>query len=379
MLKKKDITDKLNDINKQLNLANWKIDELEKQRQQLMFDNQALQNANQLDLLNSKVAKQPLFNFDIDTQFLNQGNYETNLNVMIRQKMTQPNIKSCFENGDFLTYLLVLQRADYFKARVKIINYSYSDKRLILNTLYYGALNGWVAINDKKELCEIIEIDKNNVLTYKVIDYDNLELESENKEYKTNSFIIYEFNNNHFGLWILAYQYLTKVSQYFSILDNQTKYLTTQLIAKVNKEDVNSRSDIMINELWNKDTPFLQIAKDVELAPLNNPSDNLQTIFSFIENFKNWFDFNILKITTKDITSDKERDVASQQSNYANQTLINNSFLNDYLEEFLTGFNNMFNVNGWYRDLISDNLINQAKQSLTLSKMNDESEKEKNE
>lgn len=375
--KQQALQEQLNAIEKQKQDIELQRTKLAEEQLNIKKDLVKMEGAKMIELLdeNAQVSQAPLFDFPLNEQNIQNGNFNTNLNIMAQADTMQQTDKY---SNDFLAYLLVLRRANYFANRIKIIGANFDDVELIKAVLYYGALYGAVAVTDKRELIAINSI-KSTEITGQLINYKGYEDITNNKTIKARSWALYEFNPSRFGLWVIAWAYLQKVSKYLGLLDTQSKYLIKQLIVKVNREDINARNDILKENLFTQATPFLQIDKDVELAPLNNPADNLQTIFNFVENYQNWFDKNLLYMNVKDITSDKERDVASQQSNFANVSIVDSNFLNWEVEKFLYQFAKLFDLKNLdYEDLTTPQLEAQAHQSLTLAKLNDNEEKEKN-
>ncbi len=373
--------DEINNLKNQLQLTTKKLMELDEDRTKIMLEYEKLKaqiNLNNLDNL-AEVAQAPLFDFDINNQFLQNGNYEVNENIMVKQSMLNqiPNMNGDYDgNVNFFLYQLILERAQYFKKRIDFITENKDLKILLPYILYYGSLNGIVALTKNYEIMTINNIE-NNIIKGKEINIFNIKhKDSKELNYSIKDVAIYKFNENNFSLWVICWHYLNKLNNYFKILDSQTKYLNKQLAVKIPTEKLAANNNKLKQDLFNLGNPCLFLDKETELAPLQTPDNILQAIFTFIENFKNWMDFNLLNMITKDITTDKERDVASQQSNFGQLTIIKEKYLNSFVDEFLTQLENNFNIKVSYIDEIIDNAKAQAEQSLTLNKLNDRSEKE---
>lgn len=361
---------KLEDLQTQFkelqNSYNKKINDLntEKRALQDTLENERAFNVGVTDKTLFNKSDFPLFNFNINDQFLQNGNYNVNLDIMIKQSW----LRGGSSSSNFFEYQLVLQRAQYFKSRVDIQSDNFLLQQRVKDCLYWASLCGWVALTKNLEIIDIEDITNEKLHGFNV--------ENGNEVY-SNDYVILEFNENHFSIWVLAWAYLKLINKYFGILDRQTNFLISQLAGKVDLENLNNNNPIIQEKLFNLDNFIIWFSKNVEIAPLPTDNGNLAKTFDFIENFKNWMDFHLLKITTKDVTSNKERDVASQQSNYGQLAIINNKYLDNFLDMFLYQIKQQWGEIVTYDDFLIKNQEAQATQSLTLNKLNDKEEKEK--
>lgn len=325
---------------------------------QVPFDN--------INLLQQKMVQQPF----------------VNVNMSIAVKDSIYGISTMSGGNDWIAWLFVLERARYFKSCVV---FKCLDDKLVkcfYEALYYGSLNGSIGI---------VKEDDNYFLVYlKSVKYDKFgrlkkveaytfnyfmstDFEIEDYEFsgdRLNNIVIFRFNNDNFGLWVLTWWYLKEIVDMLNILLNQTQLLNKKFVYE---GEVNSqiKSDI-ISAIKSKSV-VIWLRKGQNLKELNNPEIDVSQIFNLIQDTTNYFDFHILGIRTKDISSDKPRDVASQQLNQQIVADNKDMYIDYWIEDTIFQIREKWNIDISFQNRnisLSDDIKDKSE---TINKINDNS------
>lgn len=331
-------------------------DELMKEYMNLSTQFSNLQGQKGLEQGNNFLASNPLFEFDLNAQRNLNGSYQNYINLW-NVRESQGGLSQGEQNlssYSFLIYLLVLERAKYFKNRVIFQNVEDERLNLLLyETLFYASLNGTCGLYfTKKERLPIlvnvsnkqynlygelvgVDIQPINYMNSVKWDYGQESLSRED----CKRLAILKQNGEEFGLWVLSWFYLKKVVQYFNILNYQVIFLNKKLGVEYDLT-MDSQISQIYQSLINPDvavvmTPDLNKIKSLEL-----PEIDVNKIFELIVNFQNYFDFHILGIRTKDLSPDnKSREIVANAGINSQQASKKEQSYSLYLESFLNKVN----------------------------------------
>lgn len=373
------------------------LEQLSKQLQEAISNNEKLKEefnklhttflqneiANQANNMynNQQVAQIPFNDLDIYSQTLLESNkINTLMSIKVKQALAGIGVEDS-NSGNFLVYLLVLERARYFKACVVFKGDNYKLIKLLYEALYYGSMNGSIAIvNDKnrfylgyvntKKINKYGELEEVEIQTFNYHNTSDFESETISfKGEKAKQVIIFNFNNEDFGLWVLCWFYLTKIYEFFETLINQQQLLNKKFVFRGDLTQPNIRSQV-IKSITDRSV-VIWLNKDIDLKQLDTPNVDLGQTFNLIENYTNYFDFHILGIRTKDITDNtKSRDIASQQLNHQTQADNKDQYIDYYIEEMLFKIKEQWNIDITFENrniTISEDIKQKA---ITIDKLN---------
>lgn len=377
MTNKKDNTinllkDELNSKDKELRNTEMEFKKLMEANNDLLAENNNLKKENQMNYPDLNLEGQP---------YLDENMINTNMSIMVKQRMaglyTVLNNGATLNMGIWFSYLFILERAKYFMSCCQIETQLDDVAKVVYLALYYGSLNGCVGFTMDENGCYLFYITKKKIDKYgKVIHVDGLTFNYYNstdfKEEKVsldgNNVAIFDFNNEDFGLWVLAWDYVNKLYSFLQIMINQTKLLNKRFVLRTDSNNMNLRSEV--SQMLRNPSILIALKNDVELKQLETPDFDLNQIWQAIENYTNYFDFHFLNMRVKDMDiSDKERDIASQQTNHATQNDNKNQFIDYFIEKFIREINAKFNTDlVWHNRMISqdDGVVAQTQ---TLNKL----------
>lgn len=341
----------------------------------------ARQAAYEASQLNNTVAQIPFNDLDIYSQkILNEDMLNANMSIAVKNAMAGIGIENG-GGGIFLIYLLVLERARYFSSCVVFKGENVKLIKLLYKALYYGSMNGSIAIIKEdnkfylayvitKKLDKFGELKECEVHTFNY--FHSKDFESENitfKGEKLNNIIIFDFNNEDFGLWVLCWFYLKNIYEFFETLINQQQLMNKKFVFRGDLQTPNIR-DKVIKSITDRSV-VIWLNKDIDLKQLDSPQIDLGQTFNLIENYTNYFDFHILGIRSKDISdSTKSRDIASQQLNHTIQADNKDQYIDYFIEELLFKINEKWNIKIEFENRnisISDDI---KQKSETIDKLN---------
>lgn len=276
--------------------------------------------------------------------------------MAINVKNALAGINAGGDSGDFLVYMLVLERARYFSSCVVFKGEDNDLIKLLYQALYYGSMNGSIAIVKEQEGYYLAYVTTKKINRYGKLEevelqtfnyYNSKDFESENitiKKPSINKVVIFDFNSEDFGLWVLCWYYLKHVYNFFETLINQQQLLNKKFVFRGDLQNANLRQQV-IKSLVDRSV-VIWLNKDIDLRQLDSPNVDLGQTFNLIENYTNYFDFHILGIRSKDISdSTKSRDIASQQLNHATQADNKDQFIDYWIEDMLYKIKNQWNIN----------------------------------
>lgn len=157
------------------------------------------------------VSKIPFNSLDVYSQnLLNEDVINTNMSIKVKQALAGVNEGA--SGGTMMLYLLILERARYFMSCVVFDSQNYRLVKTLYKALYYGAMNGSIAIVRENNGYFLAYINSRkydrvgNLLECELqtFNYQNSkDFESEVLKYKgskINDVVIFNFNNEDFGL-----------------------------------------------------------------------------------------------------------------------------------------------------------------------------------
>ena len=361
---------------KQLETSNLNMAEL---NNTLVQDNKTLsQNLNQ-----SLMPNNPFNNLNLAGEpYLDPDQINTNMSVMVKQNMMALNEEvgkgGNVSNAVWFSYIFILERAKYFMSCVQFDGDNYKLIELLYKALYYGSLNGQVGIVHDENGYYLIYITKKNYDKYgnltKVIGTTFNYLNSNDFKQEditiTNllQIVIFDFNNEDYGLWVLAWIYVNNLYRFLTILLNQADLLNKRFVLRSDTNNAKLRNELA--SILHNQSILIWLNNDVELTQLETPDFDVNQIFTLIENYTNYFDFHFLNMRVKDVTDDtKERDIASQQANHQTENNNKSQFVDYFIDKMVFDINEKWNEHISYKNRtveIDDGITNQTK---TLNKL----------
>ena len=393
MVNKKDNTinmlkDELNNKDKELRDTEMEFKKLMEANNDLLTENNNLKKENQMNYTN------PYTNLELEGQpYLDENMINTNMSIMVKQRMA--GLYSTLNNstgtkgatlnmGVWFSYLFILERAKYFMSCCQIETQLDDVAKIVYLALYYGSLNGTIGFTMDEKGCYLFYITEKKIDKYGKVEwvkgatfnyYNSTDFKEEKVSLAGEQVAIFDFNNEDFGLWVLAWDYVNKLYGFLQIMINQTKLLNKRFVLRTDTNNMNLRSEV--SQMLRNPSILIALKNDVELKQLETPDFDLNQIWQAIENYTNYFDFHFLNMRVKDMdSSDKERDIASQQTNHATQNDNKNQFIDYYIEKFIREINAKFNTDlVWHNRMISqdDGVVAQT-QTLNKLKGGDENE-----
>lgn len=361
---------------KQLETSNLNMAEL---NNTLVQDNKTLsQNLNQ-----SLMPNNPFNNLNLAGEpYLDPDQINTNMSVMVKQNMMVLNQElgngGNVSNAVWFSYIFILERAKYFMSCVQFDGDNYKLIELLYKALYYGSLNGQVGIVHDEKGYYLIYITKKNYdkygnlikVTGTTFNYLNSnDFKQEDIEI-TNllQIVIFDFNNEDYGLWVLAWIYVNNLYRFLTILLNQADLLNKRFVLRSDTNNAKLRNELA--SILHNQSILIWLNNDVELTQLETPDFDVNQIFTLIENYTNYFDFHFLNMRVKDVTDDtKERDIASQQANHQTENNNKSQFVDYFIDKMVFDINEKWDEHISYKNRtveIDDGITNQTK---TLNKL----------
>ena len=361
---------------KQLETSNLNMAEL---NNTLVQDNKTLsQNLNQ-----SLMPNNPFNNLNLAGEpYLDPNQINTNMSVMVKQNMMALNEEvgkgGNVSNAVWFSYIFILERAKYFMSCVQFDGDNYKLIELLYKALYYGSLNGQVGIVHDENGYYLIYITKKNYdkygnltkVTGTTFNYLNSNDFKQEDVTITNllQIVIFDFNNEDYGLWVLAWIYVNNLYRFLTILLNQADLLNKRFVLRSDTNNAKLRNELA--SILHNQSILIWLNNDVELTQLETPDFDVNQIFTLIENYTNYFDFHFLNMRVKDVTDDtKERDIASQQANHQTENNNKSQFVDYFIDKMVFDINEKWNENISYKNRtveIDDGITNQTK---TLNKL----------
>lgn len=371
-----DLKSELNNKDKQLRQTEINFKKLMEANNELIAQTKeqtaTINQLNQIPYANLELADQP---------YLDENMINTNMSIMVKQKLA--NLYSTLTkgnndpNGVWFSYLFILERAKYFMSCCQIQTSMDKVAQLVYLALYYGALNGTIGFTmdekggylfyiTEKEIDKYGQVIRVKGTTFNYYNSTNFKQEDVNLD--GDQVAIFDFNNEDFGLWVLAWEYINKIYNFLIIAINQAKLLNKRFVLRTDTNNMNLRSEI--SQMLRNPSILIALKNDVELKQLETPDFDLNQIWQWIENYTNYFDFHFLNMRVKDMdSSDKERDIASQQANHTTQNDNKNQFIDFFIDKFIREINAKFNMDlEWHNRMvqIDDGIEDQTK---TLNKL----------
>ena len=361
---------------KQLETSNLNMAEL---NNTLVQDNKTLsQNLNQ-----SLMPNNPFNNLNLAGEpYLDPNQINTNMSVMVKQNMMALNEEvgkgGNVSNAVWFSYIFILERAKYFMSCVQFDGENYKLIELLYKALYYGSLNGQVGIVHDENGYYLIYITKKNYdkygnltkVTGTTFNYLNSNDFKQEDITITNllQIVIFDFNNEDYGLWVLAWIYVNNLYRFLTILLNQADLLNKRFVLRSDTNNAKLRNELA--SILHNQSILIWLNNDVELTQLETPDFDVNQIFTLIENYTNYFDFHFLNMRVKDVTDDtKERDIASQQANHQTENNNKSQFVDYFIDKMVFDINEKWNEHISYKNRtveIDDGITNQTK---TLNKL----------
>lgn len=376
----------LNKTKQELEELKTQVKDLQKANLNMAQLNDTLVKTNQTlsqNLDKSLFPNNPFNNLNLNGQpYLDPNQINTNMSIMVKQKMSGLSEElgkgRDVSNQTWFSYIFILERAKYFMACIQFDGDNYKLIQLLYKALYYGSLNGQIGIVHDENGYYLIYITKKNYDKYGNI----TKVEGTTFNYLNSSdfkqedisisnmlqIVIFDFNNEDFGLWVLAWIYVNNLYRFLTILLNQADLLNKRFVLR--SDNNNSQLRAELSSILHNQSILIWLANDVELTQLETPDFDINQIFTLIENYTNYFDFHFLNMRVKDVSdSDKERDIASQQANH--QTANNNKsqFVDYFIDKMVFDINEKWNEHISYKNRtveIDDGITNQTK---TLNKL----------
>ena len=324
----------------------------------------------------------PFNNLNLNGEpYLDPNQINTNMSIMVKQQMSD--INGLTQGGNvnnqiWFSYLFILERAKYFMSCVQFDGENYKLIELLYKALYYGSLNGQVGIVHDENGYYLIYITKKNYdkygnltkVTGTTFNYLNSNDFKQEDITITNllQIVIFDFNNEDYGLWVLAWIYVNNLYRFLTILLNQADLLNKRFVLRSDNNNSQLRNELAA--ILHNQSILIWLNNDVELTQLETPDFDINQIFTLIENYTNYFDFHFLNMRVKDVdNSDKERDIASQQANH--QTANNNKsqFVDYFIDKMVFEIKEKWNEDITYQNRTvqqDDGITNQTK---TLNKL----------
>lgn len=330
----------------------------------------------------------PYTNLDLDGQpYLDENMINTNMSIMVKQRLaglysTLTSNGTGLNMGVWFSYLFILERAKYFMSCCQIKTKLDDVAKLVYLALYYGSLNGTIGFTMNEQGGYLFYITEKEIDKYgKVIKvkgttfnyYNSTNFKEEDVDLDGEHVAIFDFNNEDFGLWVLAWEYVNKIYSFLLIAINQAKLLNKRFVLRTDTNNMNLRSEI--SQMLRNPSILIALKNDVELKQLETPDFDLNQIWQWIENYTNYFDFHFLNMRVKDMdSSDKERDIASQQANHTTQNDNKNQFIDYFIDKFVREINAKFNTDlEWHNRMIDmDDGITDQTHTLNKLKGGDE-------
>ena len=376
----------LNKTKQELNELKEQVKNLQNANVNMAQLNDTLVKTNQTlsqNLDKSLFPNNPFNNLNLNGQpYLDPNQINTNMSVMVKEKMSGLS-EELGKGGDvsnqtWFSYIFILERAKYFMACVQFDGDNYKLIQLLYKALYYGSLNGQIGIVHDENGYYLIYITKKNYDKYgnvtkvegTTFNYLNSsDFKQENVSISNMlQIVIFDFNNEDFGLWVLAWIYVNNLYRFLTILLNQADLLNKRFVLR--SDNNNSQLRAELSSILHNQSILIWLANDVELTQLETPDFDINQIFTLIENYTNYFDFHFLNMRVKDVSdSDKERDIASQQANHQTENNNKSQFVDYFIDKMVFDINEKWDEHISYKNRtveIDDGITNQTK---TLNKL----------
>lgn len=358
---------------------------------ELIQENKQLQaSATQQEMMSN-----PYLDLTLNKQpYLDENMINTNMSIMVKQKLAglystltaTANGESNGVNGMsvWFSYLFILERAKYFMSCCQIESELDDVVKVVYLAFYYGSLNGSVGLTmdsngtylfyiTEKEIDKYGKVKRVKGVTFNY--YNSTNFKEEKIDLPGDQVAIFDFNNEDFGLWVLAWDYINKIYGFLIIAINQAKLLNKRFVLRTDSNNLALRSQI--SAMLRNPSILVALKNDVDLKQLETPDFDLNQIWQWIENYTNYFDFHFLNMRVKDMDdSNKERNIASQQQNHATQNDNKNQFIDYFIEKFIREINAKFNTDlVWHNRMISmdDGVVAQS-ETINKLKGGDENE-----
>ena len=322
-----------------------------------------------------------------DQPYLDENMINTNMSIMVKQRLAglystltggaSANGTGAVAMNVWFSYLFILERAKYFMSCVQFETQLDDVAELLYLGLYYGSLNGQIGFTMDANGCYLFYITEKEIDKYGKIKrvkgttfnyYNSTNFKEEKVNLDGEQVAIFDFNNEDFGLWVLAWDYVNKLYGFLTIFINQANLLNKRFILRTDNENSNMRSQI--SQMLRSQSILLWLKNDVDLKQLETPDFDLNQIWQSIENYTNYFDFHFLNMRVKDMDdSDKERDIASQQTNHATQNDNKNQFVDYFIDKWVHEINAKFNTDIVYKNRMINKDDGVIAQTETLNKL----------
>lgn len=341
----------------------------------------------------NQMLKVPYTNLELEGQpYLDKNMINTNMSIMVKQKLaglysalTNSNSEQQgLASGVWFSYLFILERAKYFMSCCQIQSSMDKVAELIYLALYYGSLNGTIGFTMDEQGGYLFYITEKEIDKYGKVQrvkgttfnyYNSTNFKQEDIDLDGGHVAIFDFNNEDFGLWVLAWEYVNKIYNFLIIAINQAKLLNKRFVLRTDSNNLNLRNEV--SQMLRNPSILIALKNDVELKQLETPDFDLNQIWQWIENYTNYFDFHFLNMRVKDMdSSDKERDIASQQANHTTQNDNKNQFIDYFIDKFVREINAKFNMDlEWHNRMVQvDDGIEDQTKTLNKLKGGDENE-----
>ena len=364
---------------KTINTLKQELNNKDKELRQTQMDFKKIMEANDVLLNENKQKEQqinqmyqiPYTNLDLDGQpYLDENMINTNMSIMVKQRLAGLYSTLTGSNngngtglnmGVWFSYLFILERAKYFMSCCQIKTKLDDVAKLVYLALYYGSLNGSIGFTMDTNGCYLFYITKKKINKYGKVEHvdgmtfnyvNSTDFKEEKVSLPGDQVAIFDFNNEEYGLWVLAWDYLNKLYSYLQIAINQAKLLNKRFVLRTDTNNMNLRSEV--SQMLRNPSILIALKNDVELKQLDTPDFDLNQIWQWIENYTNYFDFHFLNMRVKDMdSSNKERDIASQQANHTTQNDNKNQFIDYFIDKFVREINAKFNTDlEWHNRMI---------------------------
>lgn len=355
-------TNKLQTSQELLKIENRKLQQTILQNQFKQTQNNALNWTNQL----------------ANTNVLNQNTLSTTMNIGIFQSLADGVV-----GANWIAYIYFLRIAEIFKNRVVFKNGPDNLLAILYNAVYYGSMNGQIAIIANKErtqfrLAYVIttEYDEWGNLTQletQTFNYFNTtKFNSKHERWTTpeelSNIVIYRFNQENFGLWVLAWPFVTEIIRLLNIYKTQFTMFSKRIMLVDDANNPNILSQQLTSFL--NDSPIVIATDPNTIKKVEMDRPDMLLILNSLDNYQRWFYFNILGLRSKDITSPQSRDIAANQLTF-NQELDKNSQSYDYyIELLLKDIQQKWNINVQFENRDIDITLSLGEQ-FTENKIND--------
>lgn len=362
------------------------------------------QNKNLQTELNNEIMKNPYTNLTLESlyssPYVDSNVINTNMSIMTKQKLA--GLSSDLEaiangkqsnsgvggNSVWFSYLFILERAKYFMSCCQIESRLDNVVNEVYLALYYGSLNGTIGFTMDKNGCYLFYITKKKLDKYGKVEYvegttfnyhNSADFKEEEIKLPGEQVAIFDFNNEDFGLWVLAWDYVNKLYPFLQIAVNQATFLNKRFVLRMDGHNSTLRSQI--SQMLRQPGILIWMDNNVDLKQLETPDFDLNQIWQWIENYTNYFDSHFLNMRVKDLDdSNKERDIASQQSNHQTSNDNKSQFVDYFIDKFIHEINAKFNTDlKWHNRMIAidDGITDQTK-TLNKLKGGDENEQHTN-